>query len=271
MVTHTFYLQNVLPRIAPERLQTFALRYPHIRLEPGAHTRSAASWPVLMLVALTGTGKSTTLDALSTLRTAGQITYADVFPTRREIADLIAIPTAQVLQGAPVEPIYDRVERFHWTRTFASAVPGGLAAAFAWLHLNGDPKVPTISEGIRGKNEIAFALEHCPGWVIVELAVEPVVRLIRLTQRNDSFDHANATSDLTFLPVGLHQQVAKALEAGAISPEALAIVRAEAKNYGLHPAGVSHPRYVCLHNDDQSPRSVALQIADLLHKAVCHA
>ena len=56
-------------------------------------------------------------------------------PSRRELADWIAIPTAQALLGDPLALVSDRVRRFAYTRTFAEHVPGGMAAAFSWLRL----------------------------------------------------------------------------------------------------------------------------------------
>ena len=64
---------------------------------------------MLMLVALTGTGKSTTLEILRE-RIGGR--GLGIIPTRREVADWIAIPLAQVLMGEAIAPVPDRVRRF---------------------------------------------------------------------------------------------------------------------------------------------------------------
>ena len=96
-----YYLREVHPRLAIP----LAEKYPLASLVQREGRRSLGEHTLLMLVALTGTGKSTTLDILRA-RLGGNGT--SVIPSRRELADWIAIPTAQALAGEPIEPIRDR-------------------------------------------------------------------------------------------------------------------------------------------------------------------
>jgi len=248
------YLQEVYPRIAP----SLAQRYPKLRVEPAGDLRPLSEIALLMLVALTGTGKST---ALGRLRGCAGFAV-DALPSRRDVADCIAIPMAQALDGAPLHPVADRVQRFAWTRRFAEQVPGGLAAAFSWLMLAPAPATLLVAEGIRGHKEMRYALQRCPRWKIIELTVPPLTRLRRLSARHEAFDRAAGSQDLSFLPGEQQARARQLLQSRAISPKALAIARAEAANYSLQPlpAGVANSQYQRLDLRDESPDAVAAAI-----------
>jgi hypothetical protein len=221
-----------------------------------------------MLVGLTGTGKSTTLDALDRLRHQGETAYCDEIPNRREVADWIIIPCAQAAASEVIRPVKDRAERFALTRRFAQEVDaGGSAAAYGWLHYH--ETGPLLSDGLRGPGEIAYALAHYPRWRVVELWVDPVTRLQRLTNRKDSFDQVavtEAAADLSFLPAETHPRAQALLAAGEISPAAIITARAEAENYGSEPYDRHNrtPNYLCLLIDALSPAEVARQVADFM-------
>lgn len=270
MTTAQYFLEHVLPQLPDDQREQISASYPHVRFTPRAGDVSVGSLPVLMLVALTGTGKTTTLRALSELDT---VPYSDHLPGRREIANLIVIPTAQALLGETIAPVSDRERRFFYTHTFAAHVAGGFATAYRWLYTAPAP-IPIISEGIRGADEIAHALDHSPRWHIVELALDPVTRLQRLSRRDDPFDHiatGSETPDLTFLPPRHHAAVHDHLAAGTITPGALRIMRAETQNYGLEGYTGTHPRYHRLQVDNLPPHAVAQAIAHQLEAITTHA
>ena len=100
-----FYLQEVYPHLEIP----MADKYPLVSLTEREGKRLLGNHALLMLVALTGTGKSTTLRLL---REEIGDSGAGVIPSRREVADWIAIPTAQALAGERIEPARDRVRRF---------------------------------------------------------------------------------------------------------------------------------------------------------------
>ena len=254
-----YYLHEVRPRLE----LPLAHQYPNVSLVGGEGFRPLGECALLMLVALTGTGKSTTLDRLrARLGGAGM----DVIPTRRELADWIAIPMAQALADEPIEPIRDRARRFAFTRRFAERTPGGLAAAFSWLHLAESCDCLLFSEGIRGGNELRYALDNFPRWQIVELTLPPLTRLRRLSGRRDDFDRAKGSADLSFLPRRLQGQARALVKAGEITAEALAIVEAEAANYGFEAFadGAAYPNYHRVEVEERSPDDVAEAIIRII-------
>jgi len=251
-----YYLREVYPRLA----LPLAEKYPLVSLSAAAGRRPLGEQPLLMLVALTGTGKSTTLELL---RGQGGL---GIIPSRREIADWIAIPLAQSLAGEALAPVSDRPRRFAYTRQFAEQVAGGMAAAFSWLWLDASYTDRLLAEGIRGPQELRFALRRFPRWQIVELTLDTVTRLRRLSQRGAAFDQAPARADLSFLPPTVREEVRGRCARGEISPRALAIVGAEAANYGLEPfaEGGQYANYQRLAVDGRQPREVARALLSLV-------
>lgn len=252
-----FYLREVYPRLDIP----LAEKYPTASLSPRAGFRPLGDQALLMLVALTGTGKSTTLKRLRP-RLGG----ANVIPSRREVADWIAIPTAQTLAGEPLIPLPDRRLRFAYTRNFAEHVPGGMAAGFSWIHLADEFDGHLLSEGIRGENEIRYALSHFPRWQIVELSLNPLTRLRRLSGRRDDFDRAGGRADISFLPSGLQREARALFKVGEITVEALAIVQAESVNYGFDPFadGSGYANYHHIDVDGMSPAEVAETVLGIM-------
>ena len=187
MDTREVYLRDVYPRL----MTPLTERYPLVSLLPQAGRKPLGQHRLLMVVALTGTGKSTALEIVS--RRLGGRGFG-VIPTRREVADWIAIPLAQHWLGEALAPTPDRVRRFAYTRRFAERVDGGMAAAFSWLNLADGYEGALLSEGIRGENEIRYALSRFPSWRIVELALHPLTRLRRLSSRKEAFDRAAGES-----------------------------------------------------------------------------
>jgi energy-coupling factor transporter ATP-binding protein EcfA2 len=262
---HQNYLNNVFPNV-PEATRVATLdAYPDVRLDATAGFTPLADCNIVMLIGLTGTGKST---ALRALRQVGTLAYRTDIPTRRQLADLVLIPYAQHYAGEAIAPVKDRTQRFAYTRAFREhAADGGTAAAFTWLHF-ADATGRVLSEGVRGPNEIAYALANTR-WRLVELWVDPVTRLRRLSHRADAFDAITAatTADLSFLPDSRVEEVRAALAAGDITPEAVTTVRAESHNYGAQPYDPANttPRYCCIRIDTLTPAQVATAVVDAVH------
>ena len=247
-----YYLREVHPKLDIP----LAEKYPLASLWPSAGFRPLGDQALLMLVALTGTGKSTTLKLLRQ-RLDGCSSAA--IPSRREIADWIAIPTAQTLAGEPIIPVPDRRLRFAYTRAFAEQAQGGMATAFSWLYFADEFDGLLLSEGIRGESEICYALRHFPRWQIVELSLNPLLRLRRLSGRREAFDRVGGSADISFLPGGLQREALALFKAGEITTEALAIVQAESVNYGFDPFadGRGYANYHLIDVDGLSPTGVA--------------
>lgn len=269
--THTFYLDEVYPQLPALLREQMQGRYPDIRLCAEAGFAPLAEYPVCMVVGLTGTGKSTTLSKLAARRESGQVAYRDDIPTRREVADWIAIPVVQMLNGEPIAPLKGREARFAATRRFAQEVPGGLAAAFSWLYYRGDLSIPLVSEGVRGPDEIRYVLEHFPRWRVFELWVPPLVRLQRLSGRADSFDqlaNPDAAVDVSFLPHDAQDEALRLWKRGVISQAALVTLHAEAQNYGHQPFDHTNTtaRYRFLNIEQVSAEDAAAELARFIHE-----
>lgn len=155
----------------------------------GAPTRK-----LLLLVGLTGAGKSTALAALTTT-----VPGLTVLPDRRTLTDEVLLPEAQRLEGEPVAPVQDRVERFRLTARYRQAHPGGMAEVLAKRfetrsrpHLAA-PEGWFVFDNLRGAHEVAYAIHHLPEARYIVLDCEPGLRVARLVGRADAFDSVSET------------------------------------------------------------------------------
>ena len=187
------------PRVFPERKMRMSTEFELLADGIGVG-RPPAGWvaivdmPVLILVGVTGVGKSTAVDALRTRW--GEIS---LLPNRRKIADLLVIPTVQGWDGDPPTTVTDRRRRFDYTGRYRQRHPGGLAHAFSRLVLQRRPAVPgrgavTIFDGLRGADEVSFAAQSLPLARFAVLNAPDVVRVERLLQRQDAFDQVSENS-----------------------------------------------------------------------------
>ena len=187
------------PRVFPERKMRMSTEFELLADGLGVG-RPPAGWvaivdmPVLILVGVTGVGKSTAVDALRTRW--GEIS---LLPNRRKIADLLVIPTVQGWDGDPPTVVTDRRRRFDYTGRYRQRHPGGLAHAFSRLVLQRRPAAPgrgavTIFDGLRGADEVSFAAQSLPLARFAVLNAPDVVRVERLLQRQDAFDQVSENS-----------------------------------------------------------------------------
>jgi hypothetical protein len=139
--------------------------------------------PLLILVGLTGVGKTSLIQAL----------HYPTLPDRRELVDRYVLP-----RYAPPHPPLDRSERFALTRRFRQEHPGGVAEILVQSHAV--PTWPLLFDGLRGADEVRFALEHLPQSYFVVLEARDLTRLSRLLSRGDAFDRVRLEqSDLATL------------------------------------------------------------------------
>ncbi|GHD49125.1 ATPase [Thalassobaculum fulvum] len=140
---------------------------------------------VLVLVGLTGAGKTTTAQHL-----AARMPLAAVLPDRRALTDRVILPS--MTGGAAA--VTDRVERFRLTAAFKERHPGGMGEVLSWLRLPADlPAGAILFDGLRGEAEVTAAAALANGRFLV-LDCPPAHRLWRLCGRNDPFDQASATT-----------------------------------------------------------------------------
>lgn len=158
--------------------------------------QSIQACPLLILVGVTGVGKSTTLEGLQT----SGLRFS-LLPDRRELTDRLLIGYLQSLDGLPVQPVTDRRERFTYTRRYHQLFPGGMSHALSQLWVNNAIHPDwLLFDGLRGEAEVAHAIETLPMARFVVLHAPDLVRVQRLLGRSDGFDRI-ATVNSTKAPV----------------------------------------------------------------------
>ncbi len=145
---------------------------------------------LIVLVGLTGAGKST---AVAALRSAG--VRLELLPNRRDLADTHVLPEAQRLAGEPATTVRDRLQRFRLTARYREAYPGGLAHALErWLDESPGPETGAtrVFDNLRGEGEVAYAVGVFPTARFVVLEADAATRVLRIAGRRDAFDRAGA-------------------------------------------------------------------------------
>lgn len=165
---------------------------PFTELAPGVAvgTRAPEPWrplaevPLLIIVGVTGVGKSTTLQNLA----KRGFTYT-LLPNRRVLTDQLIISYMQAQAGQPVQPVTDRKLRFDYTRRYREQFGGGMSQALTQLWLDPQALGPNlIFDGLRGADEVGHAVQALPLARFIVLNAPDVVRVQRLLGRNDAFD-----------------------------------------------------------------------------------
>lgn len=148
---------------------------------------------LLILVGVTGVGKTTTVEAL---RHAG-LSFA-LLPNRRELTNKLMITWVQDHKNMPRMLVKDRTERFAHTAYYRQHFPGGMAHTLARLWVN--PTITNVSymifDGLRGENEIHHAVKLLPQARFIFLDAPHFVRIQRLLNRGDQFDAISCISRL---------------------------------------------------------------------------
>jgi len=200
---------------------------PEFYFEPSTNTRPLTELPLLIVVGLTGVGKTSFTRALGW----------PLLPNRRELVDRYVLPRLGVNpQGL------ERTERFRLTARWRAEHPGGLAAALAAAYAA--PGWPLVFDGLRGEAEVRYARERFAKARFVVLEAPAAVRLERLLGRGEVFDRTAVSraevARFRELAAGVLEQGELDRLLGRGYPplaliEKLKIVAEEQKNY--HPAG----------------------------------
>ena len=151
---------------------------------------------LLILVGVTGVGKSTTADALQQT----DHTFTPL-PNRRIFTDQLIIATLQTSDGHPISKIKDRALRFEYTRRYREENPGGMAHALAQLWISSGefthkPNSWLLFDGLRGEDEVHHAAKLLPRAKFLVLDAPHFVRVQRLLDRDDTFDTIRSATSL---------------------------------------------------------------------------
>lgn len=256
-------------------------------IEPGQPLRPPrqplTGLPLVILVGLTGVGKST---ALAQLANTG-IDFT-LLPNRRTLTDEIIIAALQREAGELLRPVTDRLARFEYTARYRAKYPGGLAHALSRLAV--DPPnlaAPLVFDGLRGVEEVRQASSYFPVGRFIVLDAPDTVRLSRLLRRADTFDaaeitltgdHTNLISALRSIP-GIDatfkqeqlNQIAQVTQIAQLSPaeviKKVSIIVEERRNYDSQAAraylldSLPPGRVLVIDTDAYPPSDVAHQIA----------
>lgn len=146
---------------------------------------SLAGLPLVILVGVTGSGKSTTVERLR------ELLPLTLLPDRRTLADRVVLPAMQRELGLARTPVADRVERFRLTAAYRRRHPGGMAHALSRLCIDASAaRGALLFDGLRGVDEVGWAVGRFRLARFVALDAPAIVRLARLIGRGDAFDRA---------------------------------------------------------------------------------
>lgn len=160
---------------------------------PPSHLRAITVLPLVIVIGLTGVGKST----IVSLIVEQGITFM-LLPNRRTLADKIIIASLQEADGQPVQPVTDRVKRFDYTARYRAKYPGGVAHALSRLALDPQKIAPLLLfDGLRGLDEVQFAAKTFRRARFIVLDAPDMIRLNRMLKRSDIFDTTTITASLS--------------------------------------------------------------------------
>ncbi|MEH2173533.1 AAA family ATPase [Nostoc sp.] len=141
------------------------------------------SFPLLIIVGMTGVGKSTITKAL-----AEEGLDFTLLPNRRVLTERVIIAPMLKMQEKLVQP-YCRIKRLTYTRIYREHFPGGMGHILASLHINPqEVNSMLVFDSLRGENEVRYAAKALKNAKFVMLTAPNMVRLERLLKRHDSFD-----------------------------------------------------------------------------------
>lgn len=180
--------------------------------------RAITAMPLVVLVGLTGAGKTT---LARTLAMAGRVAP---LPDRRRLTDAVIL-------GENAATL-DRAGRFAATARFRQNAPGGMGEVLAALSVAAKPFSPLLFDGLRGAAEIEFFAPRAPLAIFLAFDVSDGARAQRIAARGDQFDGAAsgsaAKAQTLVADEAAHYSLGAALEALAVhAPGRVHIMDAE--------------------------------------------
>lgn len=141
-----------------------------------------AKLPLVIVVGLTGVGKSTVIDLLPP-----DVPFM-LLPNRRQLTDDIIITALQLADGETPRLVTDRLKRFEYTARYRDKFGGGMAHALSQLSARAETGALLLFDGLRGLDEVRFGAQYLPQARFLVLDAPDRVRLARLVTRRDAFD-----------------------------------------------------------------------------------
>jgi len=164
-----------------------------------ANWQSITEQRLVIIVGVTGVGKSTTLGKLA----SSGVNYT-LLPNRRDLTDRLIIAYMQALDGGSVQPVTDRKQRFDYTRRYRGLFPGGMSEALTQVLVNpAELTKPLIFDGLRGADEVGHAIDLLPHANFIVLHAPDALRVQRLLTRNDAFDQVATAVPVDHAALGL--------------------------------------------------------------------
>lgn len=151
----------------------------------GADCKKISSLPLYILIGLTCTGKSTLI-----LNLTKDSQHFKVMPNRRDITSKCIIEPLQFFLGKPVGDL-QRIDRYSYVGKFREYYYGGMAYVLDNIYLKNINPSCLIFDGLRGENEVKYAVEKFPKAHFIALITSDFNRLIRLIFRDDPHDRTN--------------------------------------------------------------------------------
>lgn len=141
------------------------------------------TFPLLIIVGMTGVGKSTITKAL-----AEEGLDFTLLPNRRALTERLIIAPMLKMEEKVVQP-HCRIQRLTYARLYREYFPGGMGHILASLHINPQQvNSMLVFDSLRGVNEVCYAAKALENAKFVMLTSPNMVRLERLLQRHDPFD-----------------------------------------------------------------------------------
>lgn len=150
-----------------------------------------AALPLVIVVGLTGVGKSTVIDLLPP-----DVPFT-LLPNRRQLTDDIIITALQLADSDTPRPVTDRLKRFEYTARYRDKFGGGMAHALSQLSARTEAGSLLLFDGLRGLDEVRFGTQYLPQARFLVLDAPDRVRLARLVTRRDAFDRVQLPAPQT--------------------------------------------------------------------------